>query len=288
MVRPMGTGSRVCPHCGALNSVDEARCHRCERTLPGPLRSAAEDLVRSGLGTEFPVTRLLIALCVLVFLLSSLGKGPFPIWPSQGIRTSEAIRWGALLVPAVPGEPWRHLSAVFVHANALHLLLNMLALLSLGRGAEAALGWRRFTVAFVGSGWLGYLISHAWYAAWGGRGALLVGASGAIFGLLGVEAGLLLARRAWDARARLWRALGLAAVIGLMMPVNNSAHLGGLAAGLAIGYGLGRERLRQSHERVFGVLATALLLASLASVVLSTRSPVWRAEREYEIATGRE
>ncbi len=287
MTGPMGVGSRVCPHCGALNASDERRCHRCAQTMPGPMRLALGELVKTGLGTEFPTTKLFIGLSTLVFLLSVLGKGPFPIW-GDGIRTSEALRWGALLVPSGWGEPWRHLSAVFVHASAVHLLLNLLALLSLGRAAEAALGWSRFTVAFVGSGFLGYLVSHAWYLLWGTRGALLVGASGAIFGVLGLEVGILLARRAWEARSRLWRALALAAVIGLLVPVNNSAHLGGLFAGLAIGYALGKERRGARHDRLFAWIAGALLVACVASVLLSTGSPQWRAARQYEIATGRD
>lgn len=249
---------------------------------------AATDLVATGLGKEFPVTQLLIGLSTLIFMVSVLGKGPFPIWFGDGVRTSEALRWGALVVPGSSSEPWRYLSAVFVHSSALHLLMNMLALLSLGRAAEGELGSARFTVGFVGSGVIGYLISHGWYSFWGGRGALLVGASGAIFGLLGVEVGMLLARRAWEARARLWRALILVAVIGLLIPVNNSAHLGGLFAGLAIGYGFGRERGASRRNRAFAWAAGLLLAACAASVLLSTRSPLWRAAREYEIATGRE
>jgi len=288
MKAPMSVGSRVCPHCGALNAVDEARCHRCSKAMPGPMRTALGDWVGTGLGQEFPVTQLLIGFSTLVFMLSVLGKGPFPLWMSDGVRTSEALRFGALLVPSGWSEPWRHLSAVFVHANALHLLLNLLALLSLGRAAEAAIGWSRFTVAFVGSGCLGYLVSHAWFVLWGTRGALLVGASGAIFGLLGLEVGILLARRAWEARSRLLRALALAAVIGLMIPVNNSAHLGGLLAGVAIGYALGKERRRAQHDRLLAGVAGVLLVACVVSVLLSAHSPQWRAARQYEIATGQD
>ena len=245
MKAPMSVGSRVCPHCGALNAADEARCHRCSKAMPGPMRTALGEWVGTGLGQEFPVTQLLIGFSTLVFMLSVLGKGPFPLWMSDGVRTSEALRFGALLVPSGWSEPWRHLSAVFVHANALHLLLNLLALLSLGRAAESAIGWSRFTVAFVGSGCLGYLVSHAWFVLWGTRGALLVGASGAIFGLLGLEVGILLARRAWEARSRLLRALALAAVIGLMIPV----QLGHLGAPPVPRIRAGRERRRTRPSR---------------------------------------
>lgn len=256
--------------------------------MPGPMRTALVEWVGAGLGREYPVTQLLIGFCTLVFLLSTLGTGSFPLWMDDGVRTSEALRFGALLVPSGWGEPWRHLSAVFVHANALHLLMNLLALWSLGRAAESVIGWSRFTVAFVGSGCLGYLVSHAWFLLWGTRGALLLGASGAVFGLLGLEVGILLARRAWEARARLYRALALAAVIGLLIPVNNSAHFGGLLSGVAIGYALGKERRPVQHDRLLAGVAAALLVACVVSVLLSARSPQWRAARQYEIATGQD
>lgn len=242
-------------------------------------------LLGSALGREFPVTKLLIGLCTVVFLLSTVGKGPFPLWISDGIRVSESVRWGALMVGVGVLEPWRYLSAVFVHGNALHLLLNMLALLSLGRAAERGLGWARFTVAFVGTGVLGYLVSHGWFALWGSAGRL-VGASGAIFGLLGLEVGLLLARRAPEARSRLLSAVAFAVVIGLAIPVNNSAHLGGLGAGVLTGYLFVRERGRLTRHRYFYWVAALLLAACVGSVLLSASSPLWRAARQYEIARG--
>src|SRR5262245_38988387 len=110
--------SRVCPYCQGLNGTAETHCYRCKRRLPGPLRTSAVDLVRDALGTEAPMTRLVIGLELVVFALclitdrSAFERGPLSIL-FGAFRGQTLVRFGALFGPLVPSEPWRLLSAVF-------------------------------------------------------------------------------------------------------------------------------------------------------------------------------
>lgn len=131
------------------------------------------------------------------------------------------------------GEVWRLLSCVFLHQSGLHLLLNGLAILGLGRLVESIWGRPRALAIFVLSGLFGSSLS------WLGGTRLSVGASGAAFGLLAAlvvfgfrfrsalppELGRALRRRLLP-----WALLNLA--IGALLPfIDNLAHLGGLLGG---------------------------------------------------------
>lgn len=290
----MPSGARVCSHCGALNASDEARCHRCAKPLPGPVALAVGDLLASVGGTERLVVKAVALGCAVVFLLSVVGKGEVPIWPGQSVRPSELIRWGALVGGLDVEEPWRHLAAVFVHANALHLFSNMLALASFGRAAEDALGPGRFAVAFVLTGVLGFVVSDVFYRVAGGGAPLTMGASGAVFGALGVYAGEAWGRRSPEWKGRVTWALGYAALVfalfgfgaGSRFSVNHAAHIGGLGAGLALGYAFGKERGAHRRDRVFNGIAAGLLVLSVASVVASNTSPAWHYFRQYDDLQG--
>lgn len=141
------------------------------------------------------------------------------------------------------GEYWRLLTAMFLHGDGtiqgdlLHLGLNLLALFQVGSLFEIMFGTRRFLIIYFTTGLIASLTSalHIHGAS--------VGASGAIFGILG--AFVLSVRRSprWrnERAARsivnqlvFWIVANI--VIGLRIPqVDNSAHIGGLVAGLILG-----------------------------------------------------
>lgn len=144
------------------------------------------------------------------------------------------------------GQLWRVVSAAFLHANVLHLGMNMAALFSLGSLVERLVGpWRLLGLYFLASLGAGLLSAVALP-----EGVPSVGASGAILGL----AGLLLAPRfrrdpsfpgalaqrlfEWLARPLgLIFALGIGfQVLGLPLQFDNAAHLGGLLSGFTLGY----------------------------------------------------
>jgi rhomboid protease GluP len=135
------------------------------------------------------------------------------------------------------GWYWQLLTATFLHAGLTHLAFNGYALYVLGRDIESLYGSLWFTVLYFLAGLAG---SAAWYVF--GSADPSVGASGAIFGLMGAEAAFFLRNRGLFgsfARQRLRNVLVLLVInfiIGFTIPnINYVAHLGGLVAGFLVG-----------------------------------------------------
>lgn len=145
----------------------------------------------------------------------------------------------------VEGEYWRLLTAMFLHGDGtvggdfLHLAMNLLALFQVGSLYEVMFGTRRFVLIYFATGIAASLTSLAFMAP----GGASVGASGAIFGILG--AFIFSVRRSprWrhERAARgivnqliFWIIANIA--IGLRIPqIDNAAHIGGLVTGLILG-----------------------------------------------------
>ena len=144
--------------------------------------------------------------------------------------TSALWRWGMLLTGIADSQPWRLLSAMFVHLGILHLALNMMSFVDLGRMTEARVGSWRCGVIFVVTGVLGFVTSELWYGLVAEH-VPTAGASGGLFGLGGALVGCLYARRDPAYKDLLLRMVVYAVVFALLMPVNNSAHAGGLVSG---------------------------------------------------------
>jgi rhomboid protease GluP len=263
-----------------LNGADEARCYRCGKRLPGPLATGALGLARDFLGADAPMTRVVIALELLVFGLCVMADRQLPLGLSGGFRGATLIRFGALYGPVLDSEPWRLLSACFVHGGLLHVGMNMLMFASLGAQLERELGSARSVLLFVVSGILGFVASFLW----SGGFAFSVGASGGIFGQVGAFVGLLYARRDPRWKSALVRSLVYALLLTLAIGrVDTAAHFGGFFAGIALGFGLHWEQLRLRMHRAAQVLAAIALLGSVASVVLSAVSPFSQAVRAQQM-----
>jgi rhomboid protease GluP len=272
--------ARVCPHCRQLNGENEARCFRCGRRLPGKLHDAVRRLTGDVLGTVAPVTRLILGLELAVFALCVAVDGKLPLWFGQGFRTSTLFRFGALGGPMGGEEPYRLLAAVFVHANLLHVGMNMLMFVDLGQKLETEIGSARAALLFVLSGVLGFVASELWY---GPLGPPTVGASGGVFGQIGAIVGILYARKDPEWRRALVRNLIYAVLLAFVLSVNTAAHLGGFAAGIVLGFLLHEERARLGWGRVMTTLAVVGVAGSMAAVGLSSRSPVWQTIRAHEM-----
>ncbi|WP_431993000.1 rhomboid family intramembrane serine protease [Streptomyces albogriseolus] len=138
--------------------------------------------------TPAPVTRTLIVLCCLVFLIGP-DSGLHPAHGSGeellAARRDYFRRWGVIPADLFDGSPAAALTpatALFVHGSWVHLLGNMLFLHVFGPMTEARLGRVRFALCYAGCGYLA-LLGYA--AANAGSERSLVGASGAISALLG-------------------------------------------------------------------------------------------------------
>lgn len=132
-------------------------------------------------------------------------------------------------------EPWILITSIFLHGSVTHLLSNLFALGLFGSILERLIGARRFLLYFFATGLLASVASSFFYAS-------SLGASGAIFGVLGVLAALRPKMVVWTygvpmpmfAAVAFWFLLDFA---GVFFPSNiaNVAHIAGLFAGIAIG-----------------------------------------------------
>ncbi len=176
-------------------------------------------------------------------LLLALNAAVWAAMTASGVSATDPsghdlVRWGSnVSTLTLPGQPWRLLTSVFVHAGAAHLLLNALSLWLLGVLLEARVGAVRLLAVYLASGLAGSLAT-LWYH----RGGInSVGASGAIFGLYGFLLALLLGKQLvldkFDRRAMLGLVVYLVLsnlIAGLSGNVDNAAHLGGLLAGALV------------------------------------------------------
>lgn len=178
-----------------------------------------------------PLTAVLLAAIGLVFVLETLAGG----------STNQAVllQLGANRWP-LAGEWWRLVASMFLHIGLVHLVVNAWALYQLCGLFEAWLGSSRLAVVYFGSGIAGSLASLVFTLE--GTARVSAGASGAIFGVLGALVTFLALRRDRlrpEAKSLLFQLLfwaGLNVVLGFSAPgIDNGAHLGGFAAGLALG-----------------------------------------------------
>jgi rhomboid protease GluP len=165
----------------------------------------------------------------------------------------ELLHLGALWSPAIgPAEWWRFGASLFLHANVLHLAMNMIGLWVFGRALERRFAWWRVLIVYLGSGLAGNVAWWTLASATGSEG-FVVGASGCVMGLVGAMAVTLV---------RDWRAGGSplgARIIILQIAmqwvfdathphVAGSAHSGGLVVGAILALLLFAPRAREAGK----------------------------------------
>ena len=208
-------------------------------------------------GFEAPATIVLVAVMVLVYLVT--------VYQGDGIgRPGGRVFLDGALIGAeidLQGEWYRLVTAMFLHGSLLHLAFNMLALYWLGTVVEQALGTWRFLLVYFVSG----IAGSAGALALSGPFAVTVGASGAIYGIMGAL--LVLEYRATGTFAG--QALGLIVVnLALTFAIPNisvGGHLGGLAGGILGTFAL--AHYRYARPRSLG--PALVMLIALASIVLA-------------------
>jgi rhomboid protease GluP len=226
-------------------------------------------------------TRVVLGLCIVDFALLTLDHGGLALgFLGPSLLPSEVLRWGATYGHLPLAEPWRFLSPVYVHLGALHLAMNGLALVALGRRTEQRVGGARMIAVFTLTGIAGFVASVAWYGA---DGPLTAGASGALFGLMGHEIGQMHARRDPRLKDILAQFVAYAVAFALLVSVNNAAHIGGFVLGYPLGRLFYLEKRPWRRAWWFRGFAVVCVAAGVASVALSAASDVWRELRAEEI-----
>ncbi|MFN8510858.1 MAG: rhomboid family intramembrane serine protease [Deinococcaceae bacterium] len=154
------------------------------------------------------------------------------------------------------GEPWRLLTAAFLHAGVVHMGFNSFYLITIGTPLERRVGPGALLLVFVLSALGGSLLSA--YA--GGDQRLSVGASGAIFGWFALSAvvGTGSLQERFERLLRALPNLGLMLALGFLLPnVDNWAHLGGLLVGVVLG--LAYQVPRRFDQLLFAAIALSVL-----------------------------
>lgn len=249
-------GRTICPECQTQAPVGVVcpECMREQRASAPRTRPAVLTKVRSVANRGAPVvTYALIGITVAIFVLQLI----------PGLAITDRLLYAG--VYALPGnfEPWRMLTSVFVHSTGLifHVLLNMYTLWIFGQLLEGLLGKWRFLSLYLIAG-LGGSVGVLWL---GDPRMGVVGASGAIFGLMG--AFLVIQRRLGGQTTQLFVLLGINLVIGFVPGFNIAwqAHLGGLLVGALVGliYIETRKRSQQALQ-VWLLIALVIVLVLLS------------------------
>ena len=228
------TTLRMCRSCRTLVERGAGVCPACGASMRDVPRGGAA----RGLSLLFPgrpsVSVLLLTANALLMLVTVAldGNGLQALWSPQG-KTLWILggKWGESIFHG--GEWWRLVLANYLHGGILHLVFNSMALATLGPLIEEAFGARRLFVLYTVSGIGGFLAS-----AWFRPEQLSIGASGAIYGLLGFAVVYGRWRAGAGARA-LADQLTQWLLYGLMMffipGIDSIAHVGGLVPGALLG-----------------------------------------------------
>jgi membrane associated rhomboid family serine protease len=217
-----------------------------------------------------PLTVALIAANVVIYALQARSSSVVVLMDSHTTGGSQAVQgsvdghyglWGPMVSS---GEWWRLLTSGFLHASVLHIGSNMLALFFIGRAMEPALGALRVGLIYVVSlaaGSLGVIVLEP--------DALSIGASGAIFGLMGAFVMIARSRGISPMQSGIGIVILLNLVITFTIPgISIGGHLGGLAGGAALaGIMVELDRRRRSAGGNTVPFA-AISLAAFAGLLL--------------------
>jgi membrane associated rhomboid family serine protease len=239
-----------CPDCTREGSTRSRQVPAFTRTSPG--RSGVV-----GSTNPTPIVLTIVGINVVVFLLERFGTDMnvidrFGLWP-YGVHANS--------------QYYRAFTAMWLHANFLHIAGNMIALLIVGPALEVQLGKARFVALYIIAGLGGSVASYLLSPT----NVVGIGASGAIMGVMGAYVVIGLRRRLPVTPVVALIVINL--LIGFSGNIDWRAHLGGLATGAVLAYvydAAGRLRERQAELAltvggslvVLGVLA--LLLTSVA------------------------
>ena len=252
-------GRPICPDCMTSTPVG-MRCPECARQ-----KSKVRTL--SSTSSEPSLTYLLIGLNVLVFLGGMLGGGGSSVTSASSTLVSD----GGLSRSAIEdGEYWRLLTSGFLHAGFAHLLFNMFSLYILGTLLEPAVGRLRFGLIYFTS-----LLAGSFGALLLQPDGLTVGASGAIFGLMGAAAVVMRGRgmNLMESGLGIWIVLNLVLTFTIS-GISIGAHVGGLIGGTLAALVLFdvRDRMRLP-EYAGAALCVVVAIAAVAGAIAVSASP---------------
>jgi membrane associated rhomboid family serine protease len=202
-----------------------------------------------GSRTRTPARNVLVILNIIVFSYQVTNSVNFvrrkhpAYWPNEALL----IIWDGLIGASIMGpftmdfvhseflsrrQPYRYLTAGFLHGSLIHLLVNMDSLLRTAAWLETGLGWSLFVTTFL----VGIISGNVWHVLSSLDNSSCLGASGGICGLYGLMFVSLIKMGNTQLGWRVLKSMGVLLLYGLVFTnVSNAAHIGGFLGGIAMG-----------------------------------------------------
>jgi membrane associated rhomboid family serine protease len=267
-------GRPICTDCVTFAPVG-LRCpdHAAADGSGGSVQQRAQRAVRkttSLRASDAIVTKILVAVNAVVFLItvaqgSGLNNPGGRLFDSWALFGGRAFIDGHFYGGVAGGDWWRLITSAFLHASLIHIAFNMLALWWLGAPVELALGRARYIGLYLVSG-----LAGAAGALVVNPNAITVGASGAIFGLLG--AGVVLE---WQATGSPFGNYLMLIVINLAISfavpnISVGGHIGGLIGGILCTLAFTKfGRAHAAYSRLSPIGAVTLAIVAAGAVLIA-------------------
>ena len=212
------------------------------------------------------MTYIFMGICILLYILTSLASANF-----FENKASVLYQFGALIsfnnFNNVYGQLHRLVIPIFLHAGIIHLACNMYSLYVLGPQLESFFGKIKYSIIFIGSGIIGNLVSLLFLKDY----TVSVGASGAIFGLLGALLYFGYHYRVYLSgvmRSQIIPVIVLNLLIGFSFSsINNAAHLGGLVGGILLAKAVGVKYKSKKIDIINGIIMTTVFVGFLVYMI---------------------
>ena len=257
----------MCQVCRGLIEASARTCPLCGRESVPPVRISTASFTESGNFFSLVILTINIVLFVLMSIVEvrNGGSGEAFIKSASGGVLND---FGALVPSLVrAGQWWRLVTFNFLHIGLMHLMFNSSALFSIGPQVEGIFGSQKFVFAYVATG-IGSGLASLMFLP-----ANTAGASGAIFGLIGLMAvyGYRLGGsfgRGLMRQMLIWAGIGI--MFGFFIGANNVAHVGGFVAGGGLGFVLEPDAPSTATSAVrwngaaiccIGLVATSFVMA---------------------------
>lgn len=229
-------------------------------------RVTNQNIIETSMYRFTPVTYALILINILIWLFVALF--------TNARSDIDIINLGALShFNFVQGEWYRLVTSMFLHFDFEHILFNMLSLYIFGKLVEAIIGHWQMLVVYLLSGILGNVISLVFMTS-----SFSVGASGAIFGLLGALVTLMILSRRFTRKmlVQVLIAVIIMAVITLLIRnVNIVAHLAGILSGMFIVFLGYLHKYNRKYFIIFGILGLFILGLCITKIYLTKTDNIY-------------
>ena len=205
------------------------------------------------------VTKVIMLICFIMYIVTLLVNNNFNVALIILGANNRSLVLG--------GQVWRLLTSAFLHGNILHLLVNMYSLWIIGSQVETYIGKWKFLIIYLLSAIMGSLFSIVFYA-----NTISIGASGALFGLMGSLLYFGYHYRLYLSNtltSQIIPIIALNLLFGFTVPgIDNACHIGGLIGGYLATMIVGLKYKSQKSENINGIIVYLLLVAFLVYALL--------------------